>query len=636
MTTNQTLLPPPTPSPAETIDAAPPRPAVTVTRGQRVREIALFWCFSALAASSWQLAKLAVKYYRLNEFTWAGRDTVWMSPLANLLLIGLPCLVLVLLAVARPRLVPRGLAFAVPFFCAGIAMTRLVPGLQNYSMLILAIGLAVQGARMVSPPGNRWLPLVRWGTGAMAVVLLLATVVIRGSRNTAEWRWERSAAAAPAGVPNVLILLLDTVRAQSLSLYGYERPTTPSIDSLAREGVVFDHAFSNGSWTLPAHCTFFTGVYPADHSCRWERRLDEKPRTVAEVFRDRGYRTAGFTANAYYTTWESGVARGFNRWDDFNVSFKQLLCASVLAQVDVVRRLLWKTGDERWRGWKNVRIIGDPKPEYDQRTARRVNEEFERWLDSREPGRPFFAYLNYFDAHEPYEIPDGFGTRFAAEPTAQDKYDGGVAYIDREIGRLLRNLRERGVLDNTVLVVASDHGEQFGEHGITTHGNSLFTQLLRVPLVVRYPGHVPAGTRVNRAVTLRDLPQTLFALTGVTGAGGERIGGVSLTRLWSDSTAAVSPILAETERTPKWTSVPTSKAPLSAYIDDRYHYIRSSAGAQWLYDWRADPEEEVNLAEQKSNAPLLAEYAARLRSEVRSVREAAHRGRGNGTPAGGK
>jgi len=585
-------------------------------RSTRVREILLLWIFASLMTAAWHVNKMTLKAYLLHRFTWTSRDIVWMSPLGNLLLLAVPTALLVTLALVSPKWVPRWLATFVPVFFAALGMIVIVAGLASYAIWILALGVAMHAARMVNGRPERWLPLIKKVTIALGTIFVVWGSSIRIWRNSAEWRWRRSAAAAPADAPNVLLLILDTVRAENLGVYGYSRATSPVIDSVARDAAVFNQAFSTGGWTLPSHCSFFTGRYPENNTCGWDTALATQPRTVSEVFRDHGWRTAGFAANLFYTTYETGISRGFTRWEDFKVTFKQILCGSTLAQTGILRRTLWpQPGDGRLAGLREFAIKGDPKPEVDRRLAGDVSAQFLDWVGSDR--RPFFAYVNFFDAHEPYQPPEEWRTKFAKDkPKQLDRYDGGIAYMDQQVGRILSELSKQGILDKTMVVIAGDHGEQFGEHNLTTHGNSLYIQLMHVPLIMRYPPKIAAGARVNRSITLRDLPRTLLDAAGISDTKG--IFGTSLIPAITDSSYATSAILAETERTPKWTKVPTYNGPMSAFMDQRYHYIRSVTGAEWLYDYRADPSEMTDLTKDSARVAILAEMRAKLKEHGKS------------------
>ncbi|MFN8574359.1 MAG: sulfatase [Gemmatimonadaceae bacterium] len=615
----------PLPIPNEAVQATPVTASAkpVASRAVRIREIVLLWFFWSLVTATWHVNKMTIKQYFLHRFTWAPRDLVWMSPVGNLIMIGVPTAILILLTLVSPRLVPRWLAAFIPAFLAAIGMILIVPGLENYAIWVLALGVGAQCARVIGgASGDRWLPRLKFVSVALSAIFLVAGTASRVWRNTAEWRWARGAPAAVADAPNVLILLLDTVRAQSLGLYGYTRPTSPSIDSLVPQSTVFNQAFATAGWTLPSHCSFFTGRYPANHSCRWEIALDGTPRTMAEVFRDHGYRTAGFAANLFYTTHETGLARGFNRWEDFKVSLKQILCSSTLAQAALVRTTVWDTSStERYKALRLFLLKGDPKPEVDRRSAREVASPFIDWLGTGSQ-RPFFAYLNFFDAHEPYEPAEGYGAHFVKQkPTEQDRYDGGIAFMDNQVGRILGELRRRGILDKTLVVVMGDHGEQFGEHKLQTHGNSLYIQLLHVPLVMRLPGKIPEGVRVNRAVTLRDLPRTLLDVAGIKDTKG--IFGTSLVAAISDSSHETSAIIAETEQTAKWNGVPTHFAPMSSAIDQQFQYIKGYKGQEWLFDFRADPQEERDLVADAAYGVVMGRMRAELTNHGKTPKTSA-------------
>ncbi len=292
-----------------------------------------------------------------------------------------------------------------------------------------------------------------------------------------------------------------------------------------------------------------------------------------------------------------------------NVSPAQILWSSSLAQtpffVRIAReRSLWAVK----RALQSFDLRLGEAPEFDRRHAALVNREFLDWQRELD-GRPFFAFLNYFDAHGPYDPPAPFRARFAAEPTPEDRYDGGIAYMDHEIARLLDALRRRGVLDNTIVVVASDHGELFGEWGQKGHGNNVYVPLLHVPLLVRYPARVPGGVRIEESVTLRDLARTITDLTGLDV--GPPFPGASLATLWdSSATPERSAVIADFEGgdTPE---KPTNAPPMVSVIDDTLQYIRQEDGVEKLFDLRTVTSDSTNLIGRAERAASLAALRAR-------------------------
>lgn len=409
---------------------------------------------------------------------------------------------------------------------------------------------------------------------------------------------------APPGAPNVLLVVLDTVRAMNLSLYGYPRPTTPRLERLAGRGVRFELAFATAPWTLPSHASMFTGRYPYELSAGWDDPLDATYPTLADLFGARGYLTAAFVANTRYCSWESGLDRGFIHYENYLVSPGQIVLSSSLGRTIAnnqrLRRLIG-----------NYEVLG-------RKTAPKVNADFLRWL-SRKGRRPFFVFLNYMEAHYPYLPPPPFDTKFGPRrlrlnpwlehgwkwtpeevQTELDAYDGSISYLDHHLGLLLDELERRGVLGNTLTIIVSDHGEQFGEHGVMRHGNTLYLPVLHVPLLILLPSRVPEGASVREPVTLRDLPATLLDLLGIEG--GPRFPGSSLARFWAGgSTRApeASPLLSEVGAIPSQdvpASYPISRGGMKSLLEERWHYIRNGDGREELYDFRSDPLEQRDLS----------------------------------------
>lgn len=572
---------------------------VTTSRGARWSDALWVACWIALLAGLAEAALLGFRYLVLHRFIWSSRHIVWMAPASYLAFFVPPAAGLALLARLWPRLVrawwPRAVA-AVCVFVATACLLRLasLQRIHVVAIVVLAAGVAVQLSRLFADPAGRGMALVRRSTPWLALV-----VVGLGGGTSAWWAIaERQAMAAlptaAAGAPNILLLILDTVRAASLGLYGYGRGTSPALDAFARRGVVFDRAVSAAPWTLPSHAVMFTGRLPHELSTGFLRPLDATYPTVAELLRARGYLTAGFVANESYCGYGTGLGRGFLHFEDYPVTPKQILLSSELGQLIT-----------EWRS-KLILRTGDPK------SAGVVNADFLRWTSrvrARSGSRPFFAFLNYMEAHLPYRTtPPEFERRLAGSglPKA-DRYDAAIAYLDLELGRLFDTLTARGLLANTVVIIASDHGEQLGEHGLDDHGNSLYIQLLHVPLVI-VGGSAPAGRRVADPVTLRDLPATILAFAGAPAT----LPGRPLQRLW-ETGGADSLLVAEVERHPTGLSMwPNRKGPMQALLRGPWHYIRESDGREQLFDYWIDPAEEHDVAASPSGSALLPGLRAAL------------------------
>ncbi|HXE57981.1 MAG TPA: sulfatase-like hydrolase/transferase [Gemmatimonadales bacterium] len=548
---------------------------------------------AALVALLAGLSEAGIHLFRrhvVGTFTWTSHDVLWASPLSyavfSILAAG------AMLAFDRVGVVRLDLRRAATVLLAGWFMSALVllanGRLHWAAVVLLGVGLArLAVAGLPDDPGwlgrlaTRALP---WGGAGWVAI----TTLVLGGGAWAERLALDRLPTAPGGAPNVLLIILDTVRAASMSLYGYRKPTTPELARWFADGVVFQRAMSTAPWTLPSHASFFTGRYPFELDVDWLVPLDDRYPTLAEVLAGRGYATGGFVANHYYTTRESGLARGFIHYDDYPRSAREIVRNSVPGQLLA-----------QWR--RSGRIRYDRERITERRGAAALNRRLLDWLD-RQEGRPFFAFVNYFDAHRPYLAPAELKARFVDSVPLRGEYDAAIRSIDRELGALFAELERRGVLRNTLVIVASDHGELFGEHGMTGHGNSLYRPVLRVPLLLRLPGRVPGGVRVVARVTLRDLPATVLELTGA----GATLPGRSLSRFWSARRHPTEALMAELSASPPDPDGGDGDAgAMWSIFADRYHYVLRADGAEELYDVRADSGESRNLAS-------LAEHRATL------------------------
>jgi len=388
---------------------------------------------------------------------------------------------------------------------------------------------------------------------------------------------------------------MDTVRADHTSFGGYARPTTPRLAEIGMQGAIFERAYSSAPWTLPSHASMFTGRPANELSTTWSRPLDGTHPTLSETLARNGYATAGFVANTRYCAASTGLARGFAHYEDFDVTPGEIFECLPLYRTAV-----------KFEPLKNA--IGALR--VGRKTATDVNAEFLDWCDGR-PDRPFFAFLNYFDAHDPYAPPEPFEGRFSDSPpypneppnTASEvsgeqmdrliaAYDGGIATVDDAIGRLLDELDRRGILQNTIVVVVADHGEEFGEHGWMLHGFTAYHTAIHVPFVIWSPTAVPSGVRVSEPVTLVDLPATVLELAGIADHGG--IAGHSLARhlRGSDGPPEGSRVVSEVF------SIAAPSRPeqriRSLVLDDR-QYIRYENGTEEVFDLAADPNGLSNI-----------------------------------------
>jgi len=311
--------------------------------------------------------------------------------------------------------------------------------------------------------------------------------------------------------PNVVLISIDTLRPDHLGCYGYHRDTSPALDKLAAEGVRFSSAYSHSSWTLPSHMTMMTSLHPSQHRVGPEKRaLADSVFTLAQVLSVEGYETAGFVSWVYLArVW--GFARGFAKY---------------------------------------VEIWGAPEREDDPSggagTAEAVTDAAVKWLAGK-PREPFFLFLHYFDPHMNYAAPAPYDSMFDPEYTGPARgewswlgpyirwmneeprllpprdtehvvalYDGEIRYVDAQMERLIAQLEETFGLDECLVVFTSDHGEEFNDHGsMEGHGWTLYDEVLRVPLVLRWPSRLPGGLTVDRGAGLIDLAPTVLDLLNV-------------------------------------------------------------------------------------------------------------------------
>jgi arylsulfatase A-like enzyme len=611
------------------------------------------WC--GLVAGLFETAIIVVRkrYVDLNHFYGMSRDFVWLVPLIDLLLFVVLGFVLSLLVRCGSRgqeIAPRvlGTLALLPLFWSAF------PRIYGGAGLLLAMGAAAWLVPALERRSAGFARMVRLTFPIALCVLVILGATCWASDRQKEWH-EASRPLPPPNSPNVLLVVLDTVAAGHLSLLGYNRPTSPTIDELASRGICFKRARATASWTLPSHSSMFTGRWPHELSAGWFTPLDAAAPTVAEYLGERGYVTAGFAANVAYCASDSGLARGFTTYHDFifprltslhltaivgrvvdGIQGAESLCAYALG-VPFLR----PAADLVWQ------LVGNGRKE-----AAVVNREFLGWLSARQrQDRPFFAFLNYYDAHYPYELPATGIHRFGAVPRnerekavlrdwneiqkgdpskgqiafARDCYDDCLAHLDEELGILIDELERRSILERTWVIITADHGESFGEHPrVFVHGTTLYLTESHVPLVVIPPGGIASPIVVSEPISLRDLAATIVGVSGLKAD--SHIPGDSLTRFWqpsSDATAAdgTGPSSAFSELSPEnplYANIDRQGTdiriwPVASLIEGDWSYTRREGDQlELLFNLREDPGELRNLANDPSLRPTL----ARLRTNL--------------------
>jgi len=380
--------------------------------------------------------------------------------------------------------------------------------------------------------------------------------------------------AGPApGKPNVVLITLDTVRADRMGFLGSKKPLTPHLDALAREGIVFEHAYSQAPITPVSHASILTGTYPQFHGIRnFGDRLTAGVPFLPEILHSQGYRTGAFVSSIILDP-KNGFASGFERgFDRYDAGFHRQ-----------------KTGEKREASM--------------QRRGEITLTHTLEWL-GQQRGAPFFLWFHLWDAHDPYNPPEPYRTRFAGDP-----YNGCIAYVDATVGKLLDYLRKQGLYDNTLIAVAADHGESLGEHGELTHSIFLYDSTIRVPLLLKLPGNRQAGQRVAATASLVDLVPTLLEALGQTPPPG--VQGLSLLPLIGNPQAADRPSMAvgdHSERSFGWSALTSLRVA---------HHLYVRAPKPELYDLSANPDETQNGY--AANRPLAARLDTQLVNFVKRV-----------------
>jgi arylsulfatase A-like enzyme len=501
-----------------------------------------------------------------------------------------------------------------------------IAGLGGFGLALLAGRIARRAARAAA-----WTRAARGWRGLAGIGLAIALALAGGiAALRAMPRPARIAVrddAANLKRPDVFIILVDALRRDHLSAFGYGRPTSPNLDRLLNESYVFTAAQTPSTWTIPSVASLFTGLYPSAHGiATGVDRVPEDAPLLAEHFRSYGYRTAAFVGNEIVTG-SNGYAQGFDRF------FPPPSPGWVYHQRTAFERIVTR-----------MRKPASAAREW------RLNQEVLRWLRAT-PGSPHMVYIHYLDPHAPYEplatdlravapdAPDGPadpplfrdyehqltdpGCRdwecLAQPPTlpAEDvagmvaRYDGEVHHVDRRIGDLFAQLRAMGTLDRSHILLVTDHGEEFGEHGGWCHGHGIYEEMIGSPMAYRPPGGLPEGRRITRPTPLLDLPYTLCRILGFETPPLHQ--GRDIPELLGQAAPGRPvPVLSE---------LPPS---LYALRLDHWKLIRRgpASSPDWrLYDLAADPMERTNLAAQQPDTlALLQGYLEGRLAEVSQTR----------------
>jgi arylsulfatase A-like enzyme len=572
-------------------------------------EASTYLIFEATGLLSWQTNLRAV-----------NPNIFWASTLVDLFVF------LIVASFLKPflRLLGRralGVAittFATLGFYAFLAVSGRI---TETGALICGLGLGTVVNRWVSRDADRRLQFITKTAGPLALTAAAISLgVVFGTPVVERFQMGRLP-APPRNAPNVLLIVLDTLRADRLGSYGYARPTTPFLDRFAREGVLFEKAFANAPWTLPSHVSLFTGYLPSQHGAT-SGRYDGRFPTLAQEFAKDGYATAGIVANDSFGSRTHGFALGFIHWENGFINLEDSAARTALGRR--IRRYFFQ--------W--FKVTGY----VDHLLSPEINRRCLRWLDSR-PDRPFFLFLNYMDVHTPLVPPRKFAEKFSAEPDVispslemgiargegvktpdfprrNEAYDAALASMDEQLGKLFDELRRRNLDRNTLVIFVGDHGESLGEHGLDEHGNSVYREQLQVPLLVRFPGVAPAGQRVAETAGLQDIPATIAELASLPHPS---FPGVSLARWWQGRAPENGMVVSELERPriggmPKnW---PVAQGWLKSVTDNHWHFILQEHGKRELFNLDADAKEENDVGGLAESQARMEEMKRQLEKEL--------------------
>jgi arylsulfatase A-like enzyme len=501
----------------------------------------------------------------------------------------------------------------------GWLLVAVLPG-----VVIALLAGALLGLRAASLVGRR-LPTSRAFARAAGILSILA--LFGGAELVSSYAEGGPAARRPDGPaapasprPNVLLVVLDTVRADHLGLYGYTRNTTPRLKEFAEHATLYGNAFAAAPLTLTSHASIFTGLYPQSHGAyhvspnfpQGRPMADTFP-TVASVLTLAGYRTAAVMANRYFLRPDFGMTRGF-QYADWQQPVEMLNSSRGFFLRSRFRNFLPPAG--AMARAMDARTL----------TAGEVNSRAYSLLDGGPPGTPFFLFLNYMDAHEPFLPPPPYDRMYpgseiayrgldfdvnknnvAIDPKAREyfvsQYDGALGYLDEKLAEVFALLKKQGIYDRTLIIVTSDHGEAFGDRNIVGHGTSLYEDQIRIPLLVKYAGQ-SQPKRVEAPAGHVDLMPTILEAAGVAIPDG--IQGVALPRLEElESRPVVAEFHGDSEN-----SGPRFECCKFAIISGSYKLIYSTQGSREVFDLAADPAESRNL--DKPETPLSAALLGQL------------------------
>ena len=508
-------------------------------------------------------------------------------------------------------------------------------------LLIAAEGVSLHYLRRkFTKPLAAHFPIHRWIKFFTPIMLILVSAYILKPRF--EDLLHTSGSGTIESKPNIVLLTLDTLRADHLSCYGYERETSPFIDKIANEGILFEECIATSSWTLPSHASLFTGLFPSEHGAIYSAedkskasQLPDKLTTLAEILKKEGYKTAGFIGGPYLAS-VFGMGQGFDYYNDRlgpigKVYFDKITFLRFILAIFKDKINLYKLSSSIETGLIDVwnYIYGESFTKNSighvgwKKKANEINAVVLPWIKRNKDTR-FFLFVNYFDPHAPYGLPKGYKNHYNRgyksnlgglvsqlnnimyrkySPTEDDLnflislYDSQINFLDLHIAQLFDTLVSCGIDRNTIVVITSDHGEAFGEHGLMQHGFSLYEDQIKVPLLLWGIKQFPGSQRISTQVQIIDILPTILNLINIPPP--KNIRGQSLIPLISGREDSVRPYaLAEIfEDKAVYRFGEEFRRDLKCVRTSEWKHITSSTGEKELYNVIEDRKEMRNLTD---------------------------------------
>jgi arylsulfatase A-like enzyme len=572
-------------------------------------------------------------FQRINWARWGptlhvSERIVWVSAVTDVGLFLLVAIIVGGLAHYSQRLPAiRVVAFALTFFTL-YDWLSVTDRLYQRACILLALGIAAAFTRWLIPRETAftrfWRSTLPW---LLAILVVFAGLI----EVSARLREDSALADLPvptADAPNVVVIVVDTLRADHLSTYGYPRKTSPNLDRIAEEGVLFENAISASSWTLPSHASLMTGCNVSRHGIGTVHPLPlldpVRPGlgglpTLGEALMRSGYRTGAFSANRTWFVHDLGFGRGFMHFEDYFYSFADTLARTFYGR-ELLRNYVKRIAKSRDEGLLRYgHAFGLRK------RAEVINRELLEWIDA-DSRRPFLAFVNYLDVHDPYGTPEGYWGPSWLQTNEIDRYDAGIGYVDDFIGKLWREIKGRSQVRKTLIVITSDHGEALGQHSMEGHGRALYWEQIHVPLLIWYPEHVPFAQRIPVPVSSTSIPSTVLQL--LRAEAHPAFCEPALSALWQNSDALakweapISELVQDKysvqQDSPADLRFATAKTGfMKSLVSSRWHLIvHEKAGAQ-IYDWKSDPGEIHDLARTATGEAAIRELLPHLNDLTR-------------------